>query len=286
MVGRNFRELLEAQWDAGRFLCVGLDSDFEKIPEAARTSDIEQTFVAFNRAIVDATRDLVCAYKPNSAFYEARGDEGLKALRQTIQYIHEVAPEVPVILDAKRADIGNTNIGYVESAFDHLHADSITVHPYMGAESLAPFFERKDKGIFVLCRTSNPGAGELQDLKVDGSSLGLGTNEPLYKIVAHLIAKKWNTNHNCFAFVGATYPNELGEVRSIVGDEPILTAGVGAQNGDLARCIQAGKNVRNKGIIINASRLVIFASSGKNFAEVAAAKAQQLHGEIRAALLK
>ena len=140
MAGRDFRELLQAQWDAGRFLCVGLDSDFEKIPEAARTSDIEQTFAGFNRAIVDTTKDLVCAYKPNIAFYEARGDIGWKALRQTIQYIQEVAPDVPVILDAKRADIGNTNQGYVEAAFDYLRADSITVHPYMGADSLAPFF--------------------------------------------------------------------------------------------------------------------------------------------------
>src|SRR3989344_6552179 len=145
MAGRHFGELLKAQWKAGRFLCVGLDSDFEKIPEFARTSDATETFVGFNRTIIDATKDLVCAYKPNVAFYEARGDIGWNALRQTIQYINEVAPDVPVILDAKRADIGNTNNGYVEAAFEYLRADSITVHPYMGADSLAPFLGRTEK---------------------------------------------------------------------------------------------------------------------------------------------
>ena len=278
MAGRNFRELLEAQWDAGRFLCVGLDSDFEKIPEAARQSDAQQTFFTFNRAIVDTTKDLVCAYKPNIAFYEARGDVGWKALRQTIQYIQEVAPDVPVILDAKRADIGNTNQGDVEAAFDYLRADSITVHPYMGADALEPFLARKEKGIFVLCRTSNPGSGEFQDLKIDG--------EELYKVVSRHVADRWNTNGNCYAFVGATYPKELGEVRAIVGDDPILTAGVGAQNGDVARCIRAGKNKLNKGIIINASRSIIFASSGKDFAEAARQKSQQFNSEIMSALLQ
>ena len=278
VMSRNFRELLQAQWDAGRFLCVGLDSDFEKIPEAARTSDIEQTFAGFNRAIIDATKDLVCAYKPNSAFYEAHGDIGWKALRQTIQYIQEAAPSVPVILDAKRADIGNTNEGYVEAAFSYLRADSITVHPYMEADSLAPFFERKEKGIFVLCRTSNPGSGELQDLKIDG--------EELYKVVSRHVASTWNTNGNCYAFVGATYPKELGEIRTIVGDDPILTAGIGAQNGDLARCISAGKNKLNKGIIINVSRSIIFASKDKDFAEAARQKSQQFNSEIMSALLQ
>lgn len=277
-MARHFGELIAAQWKQGRFLCVGLDSDFEKIPESARLSDAEETIVGFNRSIIDATKDLVCAYKPNSAFYEARGDIGLSALRQTIQYIQEQAPDVPVILDAKRADIGNTNQGYVEAAFEYLRADSITVHPYMGAEALTPFLARAEKGIFVLTRTSNKGAGEFQDLLIDG--------EPLYKIVARHVAETWNTKGNCYAFVGATYPDELREVRAIVGDAPILTAGVGAQDGDLARCLDAGKNSERKGIIINASRSIIFASDKKDFADVARQKAQELHSEISKALVE
>ena len=145
MKNRNFRELLEAQWSRGNFVCVGLDSEFGKIPEFAHRSgnecdvSVENTIVEFNRAIVDATKDIVCAYKPNVAFYEAHGDEGLGALHRTMMYIHAAAPYVPVILDAKRADIGNTNAGYVRFAFDSLRADAVTVHPYLGAEALKPF---------------------------------------------------------------------------------------------------------------------------------------------------
>src|SRR3989344_6605889 len=169
---RDFRELLEARWDEGKFLCVGLDSELEKIPESSRKGSNRETIVAFNRVIIDATKDLVCAYKPNSAFYEAHGDEGWSALRETAQYIIEQAPDVPIILDAKRGDIGNTNNGYVDSIFHYLQMDAVTVQPYLGSEALRPFLMRKDKGIFVLCRTSNEGAGELQDLMVEG--------EPLY----------------------------------------------------------------------------------------------------------
>ncbi len=276
MVERNFRQLLEAQWEQGKFLCVGLDADLEKIPEAVHQAGTRESIVTFNRAIIDATRDLACSYKPNPAFYEAHGDEGWKALRETIQYIRDQAPEVAVILDAKRGDIGNTNIAYAASAFDHLHADAITVQPYLGSEPLAPFFDRKDKGVIVLCHTSNPGAGEIQNLMVEG--------KPLYKVVAHLAATKWNDNGNCCVMVGATYPQELSEVREIVGDMPILTAGVGVQDGDLEKTVQAGKDRRGKGFIINASRSVIFASNDMDFAEAARKKATELHGAITAAL--
>ncbi|MSU73852.1 orotidine-5'-phosphate decarboxylase [Candidatus Kaiserbacteria bacterium] len=278
MAERNFRQLLEAQWEQGKFLCVGLDSDFEKIPEAARQAGVGETILAFNRAIVDATKDLVCAYKPNPAFYEAHGDEGWKALRATIQYINEAAPAAPVILDAKRADIGNTNNGYAVSAFDHLHADAITVHPYFGSDALASFFERTEKGIIILCRSSNPGSGEIQSLKVDGV--------PLYQVIARMAAGPWNTNGNCAIMVGATYPEELGEVRKIVGDMPILIPGVGAQNGDLEKTVKAGKDSRGKGMIISASRAVIFASSDSDFAEAAREKVTALHGAIKAALVQ
>ncbi|OHB18968.1 MAG: orotidine 5'-phosphate decarboxylase, partial [Parcubacteria group bacterium RIFCSPHIGHO2_01_FULL_56_18] len=243
MAERNFRQLLEAQWEQGKFLCVGLDSDFEKIPEAARQAGggIGDTMLAFNRIIIDTTKDLVCAYKPNPAFYEAHGDEGWKALRATIQYINEAAPEIPVILDAKRGDIGNSNIGYTASAFDHLHADAITVHPYFGSDALASFFARKEKGVIVLCRSSNAGSGELQDLKVDGV--------PLYQIVARMAAGPWNAQGNCSVMVGATFPEELAEVRKIVGDMPILIPGIGVQNGDLEKTVQAGKDSRGRGMI-------------------------------------
>lgn len=276
MNGRNFRKLLEAQWEQGKFLCIGLDSDYEKIPEAVQQAGVGETIVAFNRAIIDATKDLVCAYKPNSAFYEAHGDEGWNALRATIQYIIEAAPEVPVILDSKRADIGNTNNGYVASAFDHLHADAITVNPYPGREALQPFLERKEKGVIVWCRTSNNGAGEFQDLQVGG--------EPLYKIVARHVAEKWNANGNCALVVGATYPEELREVRTIVGDMPILIPAIGTQGGEVEKTVAAGRDSRGRGMIISASRAVIFASNGPDFAQAAREKATALDSAIRKSL--
>ena len=279
MSDRNFRDLLEVQWKQGKFLCVGLDSSLKKIPEAAQRGGTRETLVAFNRAIIDATRDIVGAYKPNIAFYEAHGDEGWNALRETIQYIHDAAPEVAVILDAKRADIGNTNLAYIESAFDHLRADAITVNPYPGKEALLPFLERKDNGVIVWCRTSNSGAGEFQDLMI-GPSTPLGPSKPLYKIVAEHVAQEWNANGNCGLVVGATYPEELREVRAIVGDMPILIPAIGAQNGDLEKTVQAGKDSRGKGMIISVSRAVLFASDGPDFAKAAGEKAKELHQAI------
>lgn len=272
MSGRNFRALLEAQWDQQKFLCVGLDIDIEKIPDSLRQKGIYEGILAFNRAIVDSTKDIVSSYKPNSAFYEAHGDEGLKALRATISYIHENAPELPVILDAKRGDIGSTNYGYTRAAFDHLGADAITVHPYFGSDALEPFFEQENKGIIILCRSSNGGSGEMQMLEVAG--------EPLYKVVARLTKEKWNTRGNCGIMVGATYPDELGEVRKIVGDMPILIPGIGAQGGDLEKTVRAGKDSRGKGMIISSSRAITFASDGPDFADAARAKAQELHDAI------
>lgn len=278
MNGRNFRQMLEAQWLGGNFVCVGLDSEFGKIPESARRSgnecevSVPNTIVAFNRAIVEATKDLVCAYKPNAAFYEAHGAEGIAALHRTIADIHAIAPDVPVILDAKRADIGNTNAGYVEAAFGFLQADAITVHPYLGSEALQPFLTRAEKGIIVLCRTSNPGAGEFQDLSVNG--------EPLYRFVARRVANEWNRNGNCALVVGATYPDELREVRELVGDMPILIPGIGAQGGDVEKTVSAGKDSRGRGMIINSSRGIIFASKGADFAEVARHETEKLRDLI------
>ena len=274
--GRNFRELLEGKWDEGKFLCVGLDSDITKIPKAAEKEDTRTTIVAFNRAIIDATKDIVCAYKPNSAFYEAHGDQGIAALRETIMYIIESAPTVPVILDAKRADIANTNEQYARAAFEYLQADDITVQPYLGREPLEPFYSRKDKGVIVLCHTSNPGADEVQSLPVG--------KEKLYEVVARLAATTWNGHGNSCVMVGATYPKELGEVRAIVGDMPILIAGIGAQEGSLKKTIENGLNSRKKGLIVNAARSIIFASREKDFAEVARKKAEALHNAIRKSL--
>ena len=266
--------MLEVQWANGKMLCIGLDSDLEKIPDHLKKGGTREAIVAFNRGIIDATKDIACAYKPNSAFYEAHGDEGWQALRETVQYIHEAAPGLPVILDAKRGDIGNTNEAYAASVFDHLHADAVTVHPYFGAEALAPFLAREDKGIIVLVKSSNGGSGEFQDLKIDG--------EQLYKVVARHVVGTWNANSNCAVMVGATYPAELREVRTIVGNMPILVPGIGAQNGDLELTVQAGKNGQGGGMIISVSRAVIFASGGEDFAKAARAKASELDGAIRA----
>ena len=278
MNDRNFRQMLETQWSRGNFVCVGLDSEFGKIPESARRSgnecdvSVANTVVAFNHAIVEATKDIVCAYKPNVAFYEAHGDEGIGALQRTIADIHAIAPDVPVILDAKRADIGNTNAGYVDAAFGFLRADAITVHPYLGAEALQPFLARAEKGVIVLCRTSNPGAGEFQDLSVNG--------EPLYRFVARRVASEWNKNRNCALVVGATYPDELREVRGLIGDMPILIPGIGAQGGDVEKTVSAGKDSRGYGMIINSSRGIIFASKGADFAEAARRETEKLRDFI------
>lgn len=263
---RNFREMLEARWAEGRFVCVGLDSNYERIPQ--KLVNVEMAVFVFNRKIVDATKDLVCAYKPNIAFYEEQGVQGLSALIRTTEYIRQHAPGVPIILDAKRADIGNTNRGYVKAAFEIYGVDAITVHPYLGAEALQPFLDQADKGIIVLCRTSNPGAGEFQDLQVNG--------EPLYRVVARRVATEWNKNGNCAVVVGATYPEELREVREIVGDMPILIPGIGAQGGDVEKTVAAGVDSRGWGIIINSSRGIIFASGGADFATAARKRTREL----------
>lgn len=287
MSERNFRELVEAQWSRGNFVCVGLDSEFTKIPTSAHCIgnecevDIANTIVAFNRSIVEATCDLVCSYKPNMAFYEAHGAEGIAALQRTIMDIHAIAPDVPVILDFKRGDIGNTNIGYAKIAFEYLKADAITVHPYLGGEALQPFLKYKNKGIFVLCRTSNPGAGEFQDRDValtdDDQTIFFGDEKyedqereewpgflPLYQYIAYRVERVWNKNGNCGLVVGATYPKELREVREIVGDIPILIPGIGAQGGDVEKTVTAGTDSRGKGMIINSSRGIIFSENRRS----------------------
>ncbi len=273
----TFIEMLRARWQkANSMVCVGLDTDYEQIPESLRRGvSVFEAMKNFNISIVSATRDFVCAYKPNISFYEAEWLEGLRALQETVAYIRYVAPDIPIILDAKRTDIGNTNKGYVKMAFDVLKADAITVNPYFGGEALGPFLERTDKGIIILCRTSNKGAKEFQDL-VDKD-----VNVPLYQIVARQAALEWNKKGNCLLVVGATYPNELKKVRAIVGDNmPILVPGIGAQKGDLEGTVAAGLDSQGFGMIINSARGIIFASKGEDFAEVAAREARKLRDQI------
>ena len=244
----TFQEKLDAIVKRNKSLvCVGLDTDISKIKE--------NQFL-FNKTIIEATHDLVCSYKLNTAFYESIGHEGIKALKDSCDYLIKKYPDIPIIIDAKRADIGNTNKGYVQFVFTYLGADAVTVHPYLGEEAIRPFLDCKDKGIIILCRTSNPGAGEFQDLEAG--------NIPLYKIVAKNVASKWNSNKNCMLVVGATYPNELREVRKIVGDMTLLVPGIGVQGGDLEATLKAGLNSKKQGLIINSSRGIIFAENPRD----------------------
>jgi orotidine-5'-phosphate decarboxylase len=267
----TFKDKLHASIKkSNSLLCVGLDSEISKIPKHVASGDHPQS--TFNKAIVDATHDLVCAYKPNTAFYEARGVGGMEALKRTCDYIKETYPDVLIILDAKRADIGSTNEGYVKFAFDYLGADAITLHPYLGKEALKPFLERKDKGCIILCRTSNPGSGELQDLATAG--------RPLYQVVAEKVSREWNDNDNCALVVGATYPEELATVRGMVDDMPILVPGIGAQGGHVEKTVKAGLDSQRSGAIITASRSIIFASNGDDFAAKAREEAEKLKNDI------
>lgn len=287
----EFVAKLEARWSQGHFVCVGLDSDFSQIPDSIKNKPwvrpIFAPIVNFNKAIIDSTAEFACAFKPNIAFYEAIYESknynvGLEALAKTIDYIKEFYSDIPVILDAKRADIGNTNIGYVKAAFDELGADAVTVHPYLGKEALKPFLDRKDKGIIVLCRTSNPGAGEFQDLIITNPQLApdIAEDLPLYLYLARKVAREWNQNGNCALVVGATYPHELQYVRAEVGDMPLLIPGIGAQGGEVEATVKAGMDSKKQGMIINSSRGIIFASKGEDFAEAARAAAQTLHDQI------
>ena len=277
----GFRDRLEARWDRGLFVSVGLDPVWGRLPAditapagspatpAARAAGMAR----FCCAIVTATADLACAFKPNAAFFEAEGAAGLDALQTVMRHIRATAPDVPVIYDAKRGDIGSTNAGYVDHAFDQLGADAVTVHPYLGRESLEPFLARRDKGTVVLVRTSNPGGDEFQNLLVDGA--------PLYRAVARRVADHWNGDNNCAVVVGATYPRELAAVRAIVGDMPILIPGVGAQGGDVRMTVEAGRDGRGRGMVVNASRSIIYASRGGDFAEAARTETERLTRQIQ-----
>jgi orotidine-5'-phosphate decarboxylase len=262
--------LLTAMRERQSLLCVGLDSDIERIPSFLRREHSESAVLEFNRRIIDATQDLVCAYKLNLAFYEALGPRGLEMLRETVAYIPD---DLVTIADAKRGDIGNTAKAYAKAIFDHYSFDATTVNPYLGLETVQPFLAYRDRGIFVLCRTSNPGAREFQDLECDGKRL--------YFRVAEAVARANERFGNLGLVVGATWPEELKEIRDLVGEEmPILVPGIGEQAGDLEKAVKYGANSQGKLAIINVSRGVIFASPGEDFAEAARAAARELRDEI------
>ncbi len=254
-------------------LCVGLDPDPALMPDRVGVSE-------FNREIVDATHDLVCAYKLNLAFYEALEAEGLDALKQTIEHIPD---NIPVIGDAKRGDIGNTAKAYARAIFDNLNFDATTVNPYLGFDSVEPFIQYKDKGVFILCRTSNAGAVDFQSLRCEAETLpGLESergHRPLFEIVA-LKARQWNIHGNIGLVIGATYPDELRLIRASHPNMPILIPGIGAQGGDLALAVRYGVDSQGEMAIINSSRQVIYASRGKNFAKAARRAASELREQI------
>ena len=309
MSDRHFMAMLQELQAQSRFVCVGLDTDVEKLPdEAFPGRSYTHAILEFNKRIIDATADIAGSFKINVAFYECLGPVGLEILKATIEYIKQVSPGAPIILDAKRADIGNTNLGYVTAAFEELGADAVTVHPYLGREALAPFLEQEDKGIIVLCRTSNEGAGEFQDLAVavpgyeTAERLGINSaivayrngcqhqpQVPLYLYVAHSVAHDWNERSNCCVVAGATYPGELADIRAAVGDMPILIPGIGAQGGDLEATVAAGRDSNNQGMIVNNSRGIIFAFaksdvfSPAQFDEAAREAAQTMNGQLQLA---
>lgn len=232
----------------GSLLCVGLDVDFARIPERFRAAQYPQ--FEFGKWVADQTAGYAAAFKPNTAFYEARGAQGWAELKMTVEYLRSEHSEVVTICDAKRADIGNTNQGYVAAVFDEMGFDAVTLHPYLGREALEPFLKRDDKASIVLCRTSNAGAGEFQDLAIDG--------KPLWQHVAERVSGEWNELGNCMLVVGATYPEEMRAIRKVAPDVTFLVPGIGAQGGDVNAVVAAGLDARGKGLIISASRSVLF----------------------------
>ncbi|MFZ6742059.1 orotidine-5'-phosphate decarboxylase [Undibacterium sp. JH2W] len=254
----TFIEKLSAVWTANNsLLCVGLDPDVSRLP--AELAGKPDAIYAFCKTVVDATADLACSFKPQIAYFAALRAED--QLEEICRYIKSAYPHIPVILDAKRGDIGATAEQYAREAFERYDADAVTVNPYMGFDSVAPYLEWKDRGAIVLCRTSNAGGSDLQFLDVGG--------KPLYQHVAQLVADKWNTNGQCALVVGATFPKELAQVRAVIGDMPLLVPGIGAQGGDIAATVQAGKTAAGTGMMINSSRAILYATpvAGESMAE-------------------
>lgn len=267
----HFTYALRAAAERNRsHLCIGLDPT--RLP--AQFTNAEDGLYDFCMAIVEATANLACAFKPNIAFFEAHGPVGISALRRLIA---DMPRSVPVIVDAKRGDIGSTAAAYAQAIFDQLGADAVTLSPYLGGDALAPFLAYADKGCFILCKTSNPGSGDLQDLQ-------LASGEPLYMAVARKAREAWNTHGNAGLVVGATYPEILAQVRAECPGLPILVPGVGTQGGDLAAAARAACDADGGGLLINASRGIMYAGDGPDFAQAARAEALRLRDAINDAL--
>ena len=271
----HFMTALEAAWQQrNSLLCVGLDPDPAKFPTHLRGRP--DAILAFCTQIVDATADLVCCFKPQIAYFAAhRAEEQLEAL---IEHIHAAHPDTPVILDAKRGDIGSTAEQYAIEAFERFKADAITVNPYMGRDSVDPYLAYPDKGVILLCRTSNPGGSDLQFLEVDTPKGRM----KLYEHVARTVAEDWNASGNCGLVVGATYPAEIARVRELTGNLPLLVPGIGAQGGDIAATLAAGRTAKGAGLMINSSRAVLYAGKGEDFAEAARKVALETRDAINA----
>ena len=269
----KFIRQLEAAWAANdSLLCVGIDPDLARIPAVVK--DKPHAILEFGRAIVDATADLVCAFKPQIAYFHAERAE--EQLEELIAYIHRRHPGIPVILDAKRGDVGSTAEQYAREAFERYNADAVTISPFLGHDSVTPYTDHADRGVIILCRTSNPGGSDLQFLEIDGPA----GRERLYQRIARVVAHDWNGNGNCALVVGATFPEELAEVRRIVGDLPLLVPGIGAQGGDIEATVRAGRTARGAGLIISSSRAILYASAGEDFAVAARAAASATRDAI------
>ena len=271
----SFMQALRTRWhQADSLVCVGLDPEPARFP-AQFAGDADAVF-NFCRTIVDATADFACSFKPQIAHFAALGAED--ALARLIAHIHAAHPGIPVILDSKRGDIGSTAQHYASEAFDRYAADAVTVNPYLGRDSVQPFLDRADRGVVILCRTSNAGAGDLQDLLVRAVN---GVGQPLYQHVAAKVAHEWNAHGNCALVVGATWPEQLREVRAIVGDAvPFLVPGVGAQGGDVEAVVTNARSSDGTGLVVSSSRAILYAGNGHDFAAAAADAARALRDEI------
>jgi len=271
----TFNQQLQSAWASqGSMLCVGFDPDPKRLPPSLQGKP--EGIFEFCREIADATADLVCAFKPQFAYFASQRAEA--QLEKLISHLKDKYPHIPVILDSKRGDIGSTADHYALEAFERYGADAVTVNPYMGFDTIEPYLKHAGKGVIVLCRTSNPGGSDLQFLNV-------GSGEPLYLHVAKLAAQKWNSSGQISLVVGATFPEEIAKVRTIVGDMPLLIPGIGAQGGDIDATVNAGRiaGAPGTGMIINSSRAILYASSGTDFAQAARAVAQSTRDALRSA---
>lgn len=275
----TFNQQLHSAWASqGSMLCVGFDPDPKRLPLSFQGKP--EGIYDFCREIAYATADLVCAFKPQFAYFASQRAEA--QLEKLIQHLKDKHPHIPVILDSKRGDIGSTADHYAIEAFDRYGADAVTVNPYMGFDTIEPYLKHTGKGVIVLCRTSNPGGSDLQFLNLapDG--------EPLYLHLAKLAAQQWNQSSQISLVVGATFPEEIAKVRAIVGEMPLLIPGIGAQGGDIDATVSAGKTAGKPGtgMIINSSREILYASSGRDFAEAARATALSTRDALRTATNK